>query len=213
MRILFASVTTFVLVAAICGTPLAAQGQWPSGSWQSSCRSANVNGPTFSAQCQTGGGGWQRSSINLNQCPGRLVGNNNGRLFCEGGGGNIGDLPAGSWRNSCRNARMNGDVVHANCNTGSGYSATWFAMRQCPSWALGNRNGSLFCEGNAPGIGATVMPGGSWQNSCRNPRWERGFFVADCNAGNGAYRRTAINVNQCPRRLVGNRNGSFFCEG
>jgi CVNH domain len=206
-----------ILALAILGSGSPAQAQranWPAGSWQASCRSANVTGQVFTAECQSDNGSWRRSSISLNMCPGRLVGNRNGTLFCEGGGGNIGNLPGGSWRASCQNGRMNGNVVSASCSTGSGYRQTSFSMRNCPGWALGNANGNLFCESgngggnwNRPGH----FPGGSWQNSCGNARLQGHMFSAQCSTGSG-YRATTFDLRACPSRLLGNRNGFLFCE-
>jgi hypothetical protein len=207
------------LALAFFGFERPAQAQranWPAGSWQASCRSANVNGQIFSAQCQSDNGTWRTSTLNLSQCPGRLVGNRNGQLFCEGGGGgiNIGMMPGGSWSASCRNGRMNGDTLIASCNTGRGFRQASYSMRNCPGWALGNNNGNLFCESgggggnwNRPGH----FPGGSWQNSCGNARLQGHIFSAQCSTGSG-YRATTFDLRACPSRLLGNRNGFLFCE-
>jgi hypothetical protein len=210
MRTIIACMAALVVVVIDCGVPAQAQGSWPGGSWQGSCRSARVDGQTFSADCQTISGSYRRSSINVNQCPGRSVGNNNGQLVCENGGGYNGRLPGGSWLGSCTGGRMQRNTVYANCNAaGGGTRATSFDMGNCPQGTLGNRNGTLFCEGS----GSSVMPGGSWQSSCRNAQWRDPMLSAMCNDGSGRFRGTSINVNQCPRRRVGNRNGSLFCEG
>ena len=217
MRIAFAVFATLAVALFGFSNPARAQygGNLPAGSWQASCRGASVNGRSFSAQCQTTSGGWRFSSIDLAGCPGRLVGNNNGQLFCEGGRPDYGGgLPGGSWRNSCQNARMNGNVVYASCSTGSGYRQTSFAMRNCPGWALGNSNGSLFCESGGSGGGWNRpghFPGGSWVNSCGNASMSGHVFSAQCSTGSG-YRATSIDMRSCPSRLVGNRNGFLFCE-
>jgi hypothetical protein len=172
-----------------------------------------MNGNVLTAQCTSTGGQWIRSSINLSSCPGQLLGNNNGRLFCEGGGfgGNWGNLPAGSWRRSCTNARMSGDVVMAGCNTGHGLRQTSFHMRNCPGWALGNNNGNLFCEsGNSGFFGG--FPGGSWQNSCRAPSMQGNVLTATCSSTSGGWRTSRISMGSCPSRAVGNNNGFLFCE-
>jgi hypothetical protein len=185
---------------------------WPSGSWQASCNGANVAGSAFTASCRANNGSMRRSSIDLNRCPGRLVGNNNGTLFCEGGGQvKPTVLPGGSWQNSCNGARMSGNVFYASCSTGNGYRSASFNLAQCPGWALGNRNGSLFCETSGGNWGPGHFPGGSWQNSCGNAKLNGSTFSAQCSTGNG-YRQTTIDLRGCPSRLVGNRNGFLFCE-
>ena len=214
MRLAVASLCVLALVFFGFEKPADAQyGRWPAGSWQASCRAPSVNGAIFTAQCQANNGAYRGSSINLNQCPGRLVGNNNGRLFCEGGG-NVGNLPGGTWRQSCQNGSMRGNIVYASCSTGSGYRQTSFAMQNCPGWALGNSNGQLFCESGGNGGGwhrPGHFPGGSWVNSCGNASLNGHIFSAQCSTGNG-YRATTIDLRSCPSRLVGNRNGFLFCE-
>jgi hypothetical protein len=213
MRTGVASLAIIVLTCALCGVPAGAQGSWPAGSWQGSCRSASVTGQTFSAECATRSGTWNRSSIDLAQCPSRLVGNNNGQLFCEGGGGRYtGQLPGGSWRNSCSGGRMRGTTFIAECNTGSATQHTEYDMRNCPQWVIANRNGLLFCEANGGGYGPGSMPGGSWQNSCNTPKWRRPILTAQCKDRNGLFIPASINVNQCPQRLVANRNGTLTCQ-
>src|SRR5882672_9439068 len=77
-------------------------GNTPGGSWQQTCRNANVNGGTLYAQCQRMNGGWRYSSIDPRQCGNGGVANNDGNLVWEGGGGGGGDkLPGGSWQQSC----------------------------------------------------------------------------------------------------------------
>ncbi len=214
MRVTSAVLMTLALAFAAFGQPaLAQRGNWPDGSWQASCRRANVSGQVFSAECQSNNGSWRRSSISLNFCPGRLVGNRNGTLFCEGGTVN-GNLPGGTWRASCRNPRMNGDVLFASCSTGNGFRQTSFTMRNCPGWALGNANGNLFCESGAGGGNWNRpghFPGGSWQNSCGNASLNGNVFRAQCSTGNG-FRSTSIDLRSCPSRLLGNRDGFLFCE-
>jgi CVNH domain len=188
----------------------------PAGSWQTSCRNGRAAGHQFIAECPNNQSRWVNSSLFMPNCPSRLVGNNNGQLFCEGGGSNPGwrpgNLPGGSWRTSCKDMRMNGWVVHASCtNNQSAWRAASFNMNNCPGWALGNRDGNLFCEAGDTGFGR--LPGGSWQNSCRAPNMNGHFFSAQCSANGGGYRRSQIDMRNCPRRLVGNRNGQLFCEG
>ncbi len=218
MRVFLSILAVAALVLFGFSKPAQAQWQsgWPAGSWQFSCRNARLTGPNFFAQCTANNGAWVGSSINLNQCPSRQVGNSNGRLFCEGGRPGFGtNLPGGSWRQSCQNASMSGNVVRAACSTGRGFAQTSFNMRNCPGWALGNSNGRLFCEnaGSGPGWGQPGhFPGGSWVNSCGNASLNGNVFRAMCSTGQ-RYVPTTIDLRSCRSRLVGNRNGRLFCEG
>jgi len=60
-------------------------GKLPGGSWSDSCRNGAVRFGTLNAECRDLSGAWRRSFLVLATCPqnGR-VGNDNGRLFCEG---------------------------------------------------------------------------------------------------------------------------------
>lgn len=54
----------------------------PAGSWQGSCNNARMNGSILTASCSNGHG-YQRTSLDVQQCRSRSVGNSNGTLFCE----------------------------------------------------------------------------------------------------------------------------------
>jgi hypothetical protein len=62
-------------------------GQLPSGSYQQTCRGANLNGNMLSAQCTGPTGAPVFSSIDTNGCRGRDIANDRGYLRCSGGGG------------------------------------------------------------------------------------------------------------------------------
>lgn len=54
----------------------------PAGSWRGSCNRGRMNGSVLTASCSNGHG-YQTTSLNVQQCRGRSVGNNGGTLFCE----------------------------------------------------------------------------------------------------------------------------------
>ncbi|NBW09098.1 MAG: hypothetical protein EBR82_13850, partial [Caulobacteraceae bacterium] len=62
-------------------------GQLPAGSYQQTCRGANLNGNMLSAQCPNRRGAPVFSSIDTNSCRGRDIANDDGYLRCNGGGG------------------------------------------------------------------------------------------------------------------------------
>ena len=119
----------------------------PRGSWRATCRNASKEDGTLYAECATSSGSWRNSSLDLDNCPSRLVGNSSGNLFCQGGGGYYsGNLPPGSWRTTCRNGRMEGSVVYAECYDGHGnWRQASIDTRRCNA-ALGNSHGVLVCE-------------------------------------------------------------------
>jgi hypothetical protein len=185
-------------------------GNLPSGSWRDSCRNAYRQGGGLYAQCQAANGQWRDASLDLNRCPRGPVGNDNGQLFCEGAG-NAGNLPSGSWRDSCRNGYRQGGDLYAECQAAHGrWRDASLDLNRCPHGPVGNDNGQLFCEGAG---NAGNLPGGSWRDSCRNGNRQGAQLYAQCRAANGKWRDASLDLGRCPRGLVGNDNGRLFCEG
>ncbi len=54
------------------------------------------------------------------------------------------------------------------------------------------------------------LPGGSWQDSCREGQVRNGYLRAQCMTSNNTYRPAAARIGTC--RSFGNRNGTLFCE-
>ena len=67
--------------------PGAGNDRVPSGSYQRTCRGANLNGNILSAQCPGPTGAPIFSSIDTNSCRGRDIANDRGYLRCGTGGG------------------------------------------------------------------------------------------------------------------------------
>lgn len=170
-------------LVVLCGAPAHAQqqdqrwgggwgggpgGSWtPSGSYQRTCRDIRVNGDTLIASCQDNRGRWNYSSVRYRDCRGD-IGNSDGRLMCSwgggGGGGGWGQLPSGSYQQSCRDARVSGSTLTASCRDDRGrwnYSSLDF--RNCRS-DIGNANGRLACGWNGGG-GPNPPPWGGGSNS------------------------------------------------
>jgi len=181
----------------------------PRGSWRASCRNASNSGGTLFAQCDNGSGGWTSTSLNLAQCPTRLVGNSRGNLFCEGNMSG-GYLPGGNWRNSCRDAREDGRLLYADCDDGNGnYNNSSVDTTLCPRSEVVNTHGRLYC---ANGEASSVLPPGTWRTSCRNGFIQNGVLHAECQNGNGAWVSSSINLRNC-RGPIGNVRGQLVCMG
>lgn len=129
----------------------------PSGSWRQTCRYPVMRGSFLSAQCPTRGDRWNNASIDVRQCRGRDISNQDGQLYCDGrgggwGGGNGGwngggRLPGGSWQETCRGGDVRGSTFSAECRSGDGYwGGSSIDLRNCGSNRIGNRNGRLVCE-------------------------------------------------------------------
>lgn len=161
MSRLFASVL-MAAVAAAAVAPASAQvyGNYgngynlPQGSYLQSCTNITVRGSMLRATCTEPNGQTMRTSIDVNQCGGRDILNNNGALACGNGqynyttaraygrryrqryyngnynynnGYNNGgfSIPPGSYQASCTNMRMVGaSVLQASCTAPNGARIT-----------------------------------------------------------------------------------------
>lgn len=63
-------------------------GGWnlPGGSWRQTCRYPVMRGSYLSAQCPTMGDRWTNATIDVRQCRGRDISNQNGQLYCDSRG-------------------------------------------------------------------------------------------------------------------------------
>jgi hypothetical protein len=152
---------TFTIGLALSGTQAFAQAV-PPGTYQQSCSDVRVRGGQITANCSAPNGGRITSSTSVG-CRGD-IGNVNGYLRCNGGananrpnggnhGGNYdgnygGGLPAGSYRQTCLHARMQGSVLVADCQTGTGgILRASLDMRSCRQGVpVGNQSGVLHCQ-------------------------------------------------------------------
>jgi hypothetical protein len=129
------------------------------------------------------------------------------------------DVPGGSYLQSCNDARTHGNRLHASCRTaGGGYTRSSLTL-PCDG-DIANQNGYLVCSprGYRPGgpgsrpPGYGYAPGGSYQSSCRNARMQGSVLVASCQATNGYYNQTSLNVNRCFQGTdIANINGQLAC--
>jgi hypothetical protein len=135
-------------------------------------------------------------------------------------GGWGGGVPGGSWQRTCTNVRMSGPVLRARCDNGSGrWTYTELDIRRCGSGGVRNSWGRLTCgggwgddgwRGNGYGWNGG-LPGGNWDNTCRNARMNGPVLYALCDDGNGRWRSTSIDVRHCGNR-VRNTWGQLTCD-
>jgi beta/gamma crystallin/CVNH domain-containing protein len=124
--------------------------------------------------------------------------------------------PDGSYRDSCRNigtATVVGtNVLKAQCRDMSGrWRDTTLKLSDCRG-DIYNDDGRLACA-KGGGNDFSGLPGGSWQQSCRNAYRQSRNVVAECLNRNGRWIRTAIGINSCgnnPR--LANIDGELQCE-
>ncbi|HJW39947.1 MAG TPA: CVNH domain-containing protein [Rhizomicrobium sp.] len=106
-----------------------AEARWaPNGSYESSCQHIDFDGDMLTATCQRRDGSWRNTWLdNADECDGRIV-NNNGQLECAQSdwrdryarhrGFDVG--PAGSYRGTCDDIRMDGYTLRATCERRDG---------------------------------------------------------------------------------------------
>jgi hypothetical protein len=136
-------------------------------------------------------------------------------------GGNYGyKMPGGSWQQSCRNARIVRDELIAECRQRDGdWKRDTIDLDECRNQPLHNDNGRLRCGssgGNHGGgfgnNGGRSLPAGSWQQSCRNPRFNDGRFYADCRERDGDWKTDGIDLRDCQGRPLRNEDGKLRCS-
>lgn len=121
----------------------------PRGSYQQSCRNIDTDGRTLQAECRDRNGRWRYTELDdYRRCRGDIA-NYDGVLQCRSNDdddqGGYGELPGGSWRASCRNYRLNGSVLYAECRTRYGnFVQSTIDIRRCRG-DITNNDGQLTC--------------------------------------------------------------------
>lgn len=171
----------------------------PSGSWRDTCRNYRVEGPVLTAECKRRNGQWIYAQIYFPACRGS-INNRDGKLVCED---DRDALPSGSWIQSCRNYRMDGWVLKAECRSGRRWQRTEINTRNCRE-DISNQDGRLVC-----GSGYS-LPRGSWIESCRNYGMDGRVLSAECSDNRGRWRFSELDTRGC-RAPVSNQNGKLVC--
>lgn len=219
MRYLLAIAALFFIVS---GARLCPAQHLPPGDYVQSCRNIHVYGNQLDAECQRRNGSWQRTSLDFGQCMGRII-NNDGRLTCAGGGyghdqgGWEHRLPYGDYVQTCRNIRVYGNRLEAECQRrNGGWRRTALDyIDQCSS-PIANDNGRLICGSGGYGSIAPWqgdIPAGTYTQTCRNIRVYGNRLQAECQKRDGSWRRTSLdNLSQCTSAPA-NDDGFLVCGG
>ena len=134
----------------------------PSGSYQQSCNNIYMTGPILNANCLRRNGQISQTTLNVLNCKGGDISNQDGQLTCGGGG----QVPSGSYQLSCSGATMMGPVLVARCRDMSGRMVqTQLNIQNCRQ-DIANINGNLACQGQG-GRGITVYDKAGWQGQSR----------------------------------------------
>ena len=155
----------------------------PGGSYVQTCRDIHTRGNTLEADCQTGNGQWNRTSLrNYNRCNGGIV-NDTGTLRCGGDVGGYNDGNRDRDRDRDHDADRDRDRDYDRDRQG-GYQG-------------GNyQNG---------------VPGGSYTQTCQDIHVSGNTLKANCKKGNGHFKQSSLhNFNQCSE--IANENGNLRCR-
>lgn len=182
----------------------------PRGSYRETCRRARVSEGTLTAECVDRNGNWRYAElVNFRACQGDIA-NQNGRLVCrddDDDGDDDGWVPNGSYRDTCRRARILDGTLTAECRDATGrYRYTELPNFRSCRGDIANVNGILRCRFDED----YELPSGPWRQSCRNARINGSVLRAQCRDASGFWRDTSLDLRQCDRN-VWNQNGRLAC--
>ncbi|MEQ9618589.1 MAG: CVNH domain-containing protein [Deltaproteobacteria bacterium] len=177
----------------------------PSGSYQETCRGIQVVGSNLIAQCKNIAGDWKNSTLVYATCEGDIR-NDNGQLKCKQKIKPAKALPAGSYKRTCQNMRIDGDYLRAKCEKKNGvWNNTKIKYKKC-SGDIWNDNGELTCKDS----GSKNTPSGSYKKSCRDYYVDGNRLYAKCEKKNGRWNDSSINYKNC-NKDIWNDNGVLTC--
>ena len=180
----------------------------PPGSYKDTCRSVSVLGGTLTAQCQRVDGSWKNTAIQYHDCEGGIT-NENGNLTCKHGTKPKPDkqLPKGSYKQSCKDAYVDGKWLYARCQKMSGnYNNSSLKYADCYK-DIWNNNGVLTCGG-----GSSSLPKGSYKETCKDAYVDGNWLYAKCKKNNGSWYSTSLKYSNCGKDIW-NNNGELTCGG
>jgi len=173
----------------------------PKGSYKGTCKDIRVDGKYLKADCRRKDGAWKYSDINYKDCDGDIF-NDDGRLKCN----QSQKLPKGSYKQSCRDIRVDGKYLKAECRKrDGGWRVSEINWKNCDH-DIANDNGRLTCAG-----GQSSLPKGSYKQTCRYIRVDGKQLKAQCKKTDGGWRDTDINWKNCSGDIY-NDNGRLKCN-
>ncbi len=190
-------------LTALSGVFAAAQSKIPEGSYKKTCKDLHVAGDFLIANCENEKGQWTSTKINIEFCEGDIR-NENGALKCKQKPAP--KPPAGSYKNSCRDIKVQGKKLKASCENRNGkWKQTSINYKNC-NRDIWNDNGELSCSKK----NGSKLPKGSYKNSCKDSYTEGGRLYSKCENRNGKWKNTSINYKKCNKN-ISNDNGKLVC--
>jgi hypothetical protein len=116
--------------------------------------------------------------------------------------------PGGSYLRSCKNSRTENDTLYSSCRDKHGhYHDTSLAQVSRCAGDISNNNGGLRCPSYGP------IPGGNYQQTCRNSRVQDDTLFSSCLDTHGRYHETSLpQVSGCKGSSILNDNGALHCS-
>ncbi|MBI1239881.1 MAG: hypothetical protein GC199_11135 [Alphaproteobacteria bacterium] len=144
----------------------------------------------------------------------------------------ISGVPRGTYLQTCRDAYVQGELFRdalliADCRTRNNrWIRSTLEYKACRS-DIYNRDGFLACEtyqdsrqedyvgqwGDRRGDGRGYLPGGSWQQTCRDAYFDGDVLYARCQDRRGRLRETSLDLDRCGYASVYNDDGRLTCSG
>ena len=128
-----------------------------------------------------------------------------------------GGSPSGSFQQSCRGARVSGDLLTATCQDTRGrWNFSSLRLSTCNA-DIANQDGRLVCGGpgwgggGGPGWGGGGLPRGTYQGNCRDARVSGDILTASCVDNRGRWNISSLRFREC-RSDIRNDNGRLACE-
>jgi len=199
-----AIIPVLTLIFLFYTNPISAQTGIPPGSYKKTCKDIQIIATKLWAVCEKADGSYEKSTLNYQHCEGDIS-NNNGRLSCRQKAGK--QPPNGSYKNSCKNIRVDGKQLKAKCEKKNGkWNNTSIKYKNCNK-DIKNDNGNLTCGGG----NSTKFPKGSYKKSCKNLQKEGKWLEADCKNKNGKWKHSSIKFKNCKNGIY-NDNGKLRCN-
>lgn len=205
-------VRTSLLVAVFAASlgSAKAQGGPPPGSYRQSCVNIQMRFWTLFANCQDTDGRWRSAVLpDVKNCMGDIT-NINGELRCNRGEGwrDRDSFPRGSYKETCRDIRLRGDMLFARCETING---RWMRTQlddvgRCVGEVV-NDDGQLQCSRQP------WQANGPYMQSC-SPVYVRGDDLrARCATRDGRWVWTSLDHFQACHGPIVNWDGQLRCGG
>ena len=133
-------------------------------------------------------------------------------------------IPGGSYSESCRDIRYDGDSLTARCRRLDGaWRNTWLPNADNCDGNIVNDNGQLECivergrdwdrDNSEGGLSSEGGPSGPYERTCSNIRMEGYTLKATCQRNDGSWRWSELEyAYDCDGRIA-NFNGRLVCRG